>query len=265
MTSAAAWVTLKINRQEWKRVTAADPLGLSPVFLQLVGTMREGDGSPRQNRGGPLDWLDGEVKDTVGGRWRSVTQDREAGGCREWTAARPLSSSTRTVGGPRIQKRNAETRFAFPLQSSIITQPCFHFTSGTGENGLGKRKGKTTIWATSLKKNPLSAYLSHTPNLKNDCAPIGSLSFFLFIYLSCIIIIYIIYVAPVQGNREDGCERLEVMRSSSGLGARAVLSVEQYYADRTTSAGWILAGYHFLFHQATVCRYGTQQMSSFYS
>lgn len=100
-------------------------------------------------------------------------------GCREWTAARPLSSSTRTVRGPRIQKRNAETRFAFPLQSSIITQPWCHFTSGTGENGLGKRKGKGTIWATSLKI-PLSAYLSHTPDLKNDCAPMGSF-FYLFI------------------------------------------------------------------------------------
>lgn len=51
------------------------------------------------------------------------------------------------------------------------------------------------------------------------------------------------------------------MQNFSGLTAHMVISVVEYYTDRTTSVEEILVEYHFLFNLATFCRHMTQKMS----
>lgn len=74
---------------------------------------------------------------------------------------------------------------------------------------------------------PLSAYPSHT-QVRSDCATEGS---FIFIYLSHIIIIYIIYVAPVRGSSRQECERF---RENAKL-FRAVLAGSYLWWNITLS------------------------------
>lgn len=56
-----------------------------------------------------------------------------------------------------------------------------------------RKKGNYSIWPTSLKSH--CQHICHTVQHRNDCATEG-----LFIYLTDIIIISIIYVAPVGGD-----------------------------------------------------------------
>lgn len=99
------------------------------------------------------------------------------------------------------------------------------------EQARARRKEERRYMA-DVSQSPLSAYPSHT-QVRSDCATEGR---FLFIYLSDIIIIYIIYVAPVRGSsREDvrGLRKCETLQGSV-LGYR-VISVLEYYAVGTTS------------------------------
>lgn len=65
-------------------------------------------------------------------------------------------------------------------------------------------KEKGTIWPISLKSH--CQHICLTVQFRNDCATVGN---FLFIYLTDIIIISIIYVAPCSWRLEGKCERFE--------------------------------------------------------
>lgn len=102
MTSAAAWVTLKIYQQEWKRVIFADPSGAC-ILLQRMSILWRGRQSAPQYHmyhmyhaglngpSSPLGCPDSKMKGIVGEWWRLCCKV-ERRWCR-WSRQVPLMNS----------------------------------------------------------------------------------------------------------------------------------------------------------------------------